>query len=183
MVLKSQLYREEFLRWSLVVALTLWGLAATAWALSKKRETLLIAISDAGARVIANSDDMALKAEATEFLKIFLEHYFNYSEVNHRQQIGKAADLMSAELWDRLKAKLLEVNERLKSQPLVQRSEIESIDQIGEATFESVLQIGVRSRMNGSKARLKVTVEVRRRARTRENPWALEVVEIKDELL
>ena len=183
MIFESRLYREEFLRWSLVVALTLWGLTASLWAASKKRETLLIAISESGARVIPSSDDSALKSEATEFLKTFLGHYFNYSEATHREQIGKAADLMSADLWDRLKSKLLDVNERLKTQPLTQKSEIESIDRTGENAFESVLQVDVRSRMKESKARVKVSVEVRRRARTRENPWALEVVEIKDELL
>ena len=181
--LKSRLYREEFLRWSLVGCLMLWAITATSFAFSKKKETLLISISESGARIVVASDDIALKTEAAEFLKTFLGFYFNFSEVNHRQQIGKAADLMSVELWDRLKGKLLEVDERLKVQPLTQIAEIESIDQIGDATFESVLMIGVRTRVNESKAKLKVTVQVKRRARTRENPWSFEVTEIKDELL
>ena len=43
---KSRFYREELLRWILIVAVTLWALSATFIAVTRRDKTIVIAVSD-----------------------------------------------------------------------------------------------------------------------------------------
>ncbi len=182
-LLKSPLYREEILRWSLIGALAFWGLSSTIWAVTKTQTTLLIAIDDNGARLVTDEHDHLIKAEAVNFIKTFIGFYLNFDSVSHRLQIGKAADLMSSELWERSKLKLFEIDKRLKVEPLSQVSEIQSIDVIRENTYEVIALVHINHRASDSKLPLKLTIELSSRNRTQENPWAFEIKELKDEAL
>lgn len=180
---KSRLYREELLRWSLIFCLLGWAVTSTAWAWSKEEKTLLLGFDENGARIITDSKDVLLRDESMKFIKTFVSLFLNYDAQNHKDQIGKAADLMSKELWDRSKDKLSEVNQKLKDQPLSQSAEIESIDLIGENLFEVRINVIVRQRLGENRAQVKMTIGLGKRERTETNPWFFEVKEMKDELL
>lgn len=180
---KSRLYREEFLRWGLMLALLAWGLTSTLWAASKSREVVLIGFDDNGARLVTDAKDRLLQEEAAKLIRSFVSSYLNFEASTHQAQIGKAADLMSAELWGRLQSKLLEVNRRLQSEPLSQIAEVESIDMTGEGVFEVLAAVRIKQRATTSIARVKLTIELGAKERTPGNPWAFEIKELRDEVL
>lgn len=180
---KSRLYREEILRWSLLVCLLGWAVTSTAWAWSKQEKTLLLGFDENGARVITDGRDVLLRDESLKFIKTFVSLYLNFDAANHKDQIGKAADLMSKDLWERSKEKLSEVNQKLKIEPLAQTAEIESIDLVGPDIFEVRLSVVIRQRLVENRVQLKMTLGIARRERTESNPWYYEVKELKDELL
>lgn len=180
---KSRLYREELLRWSLMLVLLAWGLTSTLWAASKSREVILIGFDDSGARLVTDAKDRLLEEEAAKFIQAFVGSYLNFDAGTHQAQIGKAADLMSSELWSRQQAKLLEVNQRLQKEALEQRGEIESIDMTGDRVFEVLVAIRIKQRATASAARVKLTLELSAKERTPANPWAFEIKELRDEVL
>lgn len=180
---KSRLYREEILRWSLLLALFAWGLTSTLWAASKSREVILIGFDDGGARLVTDAKDRLLQDESAKLIQTFVSHYLNFDAATHQAQVGKAADLMSAELWQRQQGKLLEVNRRLQKEPLEQEAEIESIDMTGDRLFEVLAVVRIKQRAVASIARVKLTIELAPKERSPSSPWAFEIKELRDEVL
>lgn len=180
LIFTSKLYREEFKHWLLIAALAIWGLTASAFALTNRSQTLVIGIDEVGTRLITNSSDRLIRSETKNFLKSFLDLYYSYDEKNFSENLGLATELMSSDLWDRSKPKLLELNERLKKTPLTQKSEIQSIDLLEPGKIEAVLNLTISSRMSSQKVRLKVHIEFRKTERTQNNSWGFEITEVSD---
>lgn len=182
-LLKSRLYREEILRWILIVVLALWATSATVWALSVKREIILIGLDETGARLITDKKDKLLEAEALAFIQAFAKHYLNYNESTFDTEMGLASDFLSADLWERKKADLVSLREKLKREPLTQNGEIESIDLTGELQYEVVTQVRIRRRLVEANVRLRLRLSLERRERSTSNQWAYEIKEMQDESL
>lgn len=180
---KSRLYREELLRWSLMVVLLLWALTSTIWGFSRSEKLVLIAMTDQGARLVKASDDESLRDESLKFLKAFVALYLNFEPATYDANVGQAADLMSSDLWDRVKERLFEVSRKMKTQPLTQSAVIESVDAISENEFEVLVALKIRQKLEESKGTLKLRLSLREKPRTENNPWRFEIVEVKDELL
>lgn len=138
--LKSKLYREELTYWCLIVILSIWGMTTTVFALRNTQKTILIGIDEAGARVISDSKDRLLQVELKQFLKYFLDQYYTYSAETFTERVGLATELMSADLWEREKAKLSEIKVKLEQMPLSQFSELESIDLVDQNKVEASLE-------------------------------------------
>lgn len=182
-LLKSSLYREEILRWSLIVVLFIWAMTSTVIALRAKDEVILIGFDETGARTITDEMDSLLKREAVQFLTTFVSGYLNFDHLNHKSQIGKAASLMSESLWGQEQPRLLEINQKLQKEPLTQRAEIQSIDLIGEEQFEVIVEIVVTRKGQESKAKVKFGFSLTKRERTATNPWKFEITQLQEAIL
>lgn len=180
---KSRLYREEILRFLLIVTLFVWACVATAWALSSKSEVILISLNGKEARLVTGSDDKSLHDEPLEFIQSFMESYLNYNSETFTTQIGKASDLMAQKLWEEERQKLYEIGEKLKHNPLAQVSDIQSIDLLAENRFEVLSEIRITHRLQETRTVVKLLIRIQKRKRTRENPWAYEVVEIRNDAI
>jgi hypothetical protein len=180
---KSRLYREEILRWLLMGALFFWAVTSTVWGFSRSEKLVLIAMTEHGARLVSASDDESLREESLKFLKAFVVLYLNYEPATYDANVGQAADLMSSDLWGRLKEHLLGVSQKMKAQPLSQSAVIETIDAISQTEFEVIVTLKVRQKLEESKGTLKLRISLREKPRTEGNPWRFEIVELKDELL
>lgn len=183
LIFKSKLYRDEFKHWALITGLFMWALLASYFALRNESKTLLIGIDESGSRIISESNDRILKNELKNFLKSFLDNYFNYDEKTFSTQIGLAADLMSKDLWEKQKTKLVELKEKLQKTPLTQTAEIESLDLIDSNKIEGILVLKIKSRINEQKVRLKVSLTFSKTPRTESNPWGYEISEVSDVVL
>lgn len=179
---KSALYREELLRWTLILVLLAWGLTATAYALSKRQEVLLVGFDQNGARIISDDKDKLLQSEAVLFIQTFLKSYLNYAPHSFETQMGKAADFMSEKIWAQEQPKLLKIAERLKKDPLSQSGEALAIDQVGEGAFEIEARIRVIRRAQVSEAKVLIQLELRKRTRTTANPWIFEISHLEERL-
>lgn len=183
LVFKSKLLRNEIKHWILISCLVLWGVTASLYALSKTEKMILIGVDDAGTRLITANSDRLLQSELKNFLKTFFESYYAYDEKNFLEQIGRATEIMSDDLWQRNKDKLLELNQKLQKTPLSQKMEMETIDLLDQGKVEAILVLKIRSRINEQKIRLKVVVEFKKHERTEKNPWGFEVTELSDAVI
>lgn len=183
LIFKSKLLREEIKHWLLMGCLCLWALTATVYALSKSEKVILIGVDDVGARLITEDKDRLLQSELKNFLKAFFESYYVYDEKNFLQKIGNATEMMTVDLWQKNKDRLLELHQKLQKTPLSQTMEVESIDLVDQGRVEAILGISVHSRMNEQKVRLKVILEFRRNERSEKNPWGFQITELSDAVI
>lgn len=180
--LKSALYREEILKWSLYFALIAWAITATAYAVSKRQEVILVGFDQNGARIISEEKDRLLQGEAVLFIQAFLQGYLNFDAGTFQSQMGKAADFFSEEVWQQEQPKLLKIGARLKTDPLSQSGEILAIDKVGGGTYEIQVLIRVNRRAQVTQAKASVVVELKKRVRTTSNPWLFEISRIEERL-
>lgn len=183
MIFKSKLYREEVKHWLLIGCLILWALLASIFALKNKEKTILIGIDENGSRIITDSNDRIMQSELKNFLKSFLLTYYGYDDKSFSVQIEAASNLMSLDLWERAKPRLLEQKEKLTKFPLTQIPEIESIDMIEQGKIEAILNLSIKARLNEQKVKLKVRLGFGKSQRTEINPWGFEITEVSDVVL
>lgn len=183
MIFKSKLYREEVKHWLLVIALFLWGLLASIFALKNNSKIIIIGIDENGSRIISESNDRILQNELKNFLQSFIRTYYSYDEKSFSTQMEIASNLMSLELWESSKPKLLELKEKLQKNPLGQIPEIESIDLIDQGKVEAVLIISIKAKLSEQKVKLKVRIGFIKSPRTETNPWGYEITEVSDVVL
>lgn len=183
LVFKSKLLREEIKYWLLLVCLFLWALTATVYSVSKAEKIILVGIDDVGARLITDSKDRLLQSELKNFLRSFFESYYAYDEKTFLSKIGNATEVMSDDLWQRNKDRLMELNQNLQKTPLSQSAEIESIDLIDQGKVEAILVVLIHSRINEQRVRLKVVLEFKRNDRSEKNPWGFQITELSDAVM
>ena len=179
-LLKSKIYREEILRWVLILALFAWAMVATVIALRAKPETLLIGLDDHGARLITDQKDRLLVTESTKLIQNFVDLYYSYNEVNHGVRVGHATDLMTEELWKKLQPELAKVQEKLSKEPLTEVAEIDSIDQLGPNRIQVLVSLTIKQRMSERVVKIRLEIGLRQRERTSSNPYGFEIVSLSE---
>lgn len=183
MFLKSQLFRNEIKHWLLIVSLSIWALFASIFALKNNAKTILIGIDNDGSRLITETNDRILQNELKNFIKYFVERYYIYDEKTYSDQMSLASDLMSPDLWEMQKPKLLEIKEKILKIPLVQLAEIENLDKVDTDKIEGILNLIIKSKLSEHKVRLKITLKISKSIRTEQNPWGFEITELSDVVL
>ncbi len=183
MILKSKLYREEIKHWLLIVALFLWAMSSTIVVFRNSSKTILVGMDESGARIISESTDRLLRLETKQFLKFFLDHYYTYDQVIFAEQMGLSTELMSPDLWEKEKSKLIELKAKLDKNPLSQTADIENMDLVDQNKVEAILKIKITSRMNEQIVRLKVIIEFKKQERNDKNPWNYQITELSDVVL
>jgi hypothetical protein len=180
---KSKLYREEIKHWILIVSLIIWSCVATALAMKNTQKTLIVGIDEAGARIISDSKDRLLQVELKQFFKYFLDQYYTYNQDTFSERIGLATELMSPELWDKEKSKLLDIKAKLEKLPLSQFSELENIDLVDQNKVEAVVKLKIKSRLNEQNIKIKIQLNFKKHERNENNPWNFQVTELSDAVL
>lgn len=183
MFLKSQLLRNEIKHWLLITVLGVWALFASFFALKNNSKTVLISIDDSGSRLITETNDRILQNELKNFIKFFIEKFYIYDEKTFADQISEGSDLMSSDLWETQKPKLLEIKEKLEKMPLVQVAEIENLDKIDNDRIEGILNLTIKSKLSEHKVKLKIILKVSKSPRTEQNPWGFQITELSDVVL
>lgn len=183
MFLKSQLLRNEIKHWLLVTVLGIWALFASFFALKNNHQTLLIGIDESGSRLITETNDRILQNELKNFIKYFVEKFYAYDEKTFADQIGEASDLMSTDLWETQKPKLISIKEKLEKMPLVQIAEIENLDKVDNDRIEGILGLTIKSKLSEHKVKLKIILKINKSTRTEQNPWGFEITELSDVVL
>lgn len=183
MFLKSQLFRNEIKHWLLITVLGSWAVFASFFALKNNSQTILIGIDDSGSRLITETNDRILQNELKNFIKYFVEKFYIYDDKTFADQISLASDLMSSELWDIQKPKLITIKEKLEKMPLVQLAEIESLDKIDNDRIEGLLGLTIKSKLSEHKVKLKIILKISKSPRTEQNPWGFEITELSDVVL
>lgn len=182
-LLRSRFIREEFLKWSLSIALLCWAITATAWAISKNARTVLIGVSDETSYVIATENASLQKKELLSFAKEFLLSFYQYSPESFGTQISRAGDLMANDCWEQHKAQLASIGDKLKKEPLSQVAVIDSIEAIDDENFDAFLNLTVSRKLEVTHAKIRVTLKISKKRRSESNPWPFEILEFRDAII
>ncbi len=183
MIFKSKLYREEIKHWLVIVLSICFGIVGSIHSIQSAPQTLLIGIDESGVRLIKEGNDRLLQVELKQFLKYFLDQYYTYNSETFKDRLGFATELMSFDLWEREKPKLLEIQEKLNKAPLSQFSEIENIDLVEYGKIEALIRVKIKSRLNENELKLRVFIRYQNQMRNEKNPWNFEITELSDAVL
>lgn len=182
-VLKSRLYREEMLKWALVIALFAWAITATVVAASAKNEIVLVGVSDNESYLITPENKAHEQKELVGFVRKYLSLYYSFDEKTFAQNISAAGDLMSEELWIAKQPELEKLAANLKTDPLSQHANILSLDYLEDGKYEASIELVIHRKLDRAKALVKVNLRLERRIRTSNNVWPYEVTELTDAVL
>lgn len=183
-VFKSTLFRNELKHWALIISLFVWAVFATAMAVVRKDKVVLVTLDKDGfARIITDTNDLLLKKEMGAFINHFLSLYYGYSDKDFLNRIGDATDLMTDELWLQKKEDLVKISEDLKAMPLIQEVKVLSIDLVSENKLEAELELSITTRLQATKARLRVEVELKHAPRTLKHPWGYQIAGLVEHVL
>lgn len=174
-------YREKFLLGVLIVSLLIWALGASVLFLRVEPETILVNSTEYGLEVIgAEKSDSIFKDHQENFIRRFVAVYLNYDSKSFADQMAKSGDLMSQACFEKGVEGFNELYKKLSSLSLTQSAEIESITRIKPTIFDSVISVWTVQNSRDQKTRLKLTLELRKTQRNKQNPWGMEVVSVKE---
>jgi len=182
-IFKSKLYKSEITYWLLILVLGLWGASASILFLTKKEKTILISVEEGETRLIESQSDYVLRAEIKNFINSFFALYYTFNQSSFDQNMIQASDLMSEELWQKQKPKILELKSKIKSAGLEQSNEILEISELEKGKIEVLTAVMLKTGELSKKIQIKTIIAFKRINRSEQNPWGLEIVGLDDVLL
>ncbi|RYZ89888.1 MAG: hypothetical protein EOP06_08670 [Proteobacteria bacterium] len=182
-VLRSRMYREELLRWALIIALFCWAVVATAVAATTKSQILVIGVSDNESYLISEVNAAHEQKEVVAFLQKFIGRYYGFDEKTFGESISGAGDMMSEDLWALKQPEIQKLATNLKVDPLSQSVSILSLDKIDEGKFEALIRLEIRRKLDVAKVDVRVSMKIEKRERNAQNVWPYELVEVSDAVL
>jgi hypothetical protein len=163
----------------LIFALLSWALVASFHALTTKSETILIGIDQNGTRIISKADDPLFKTEVVNFLRRFVALQYNFDESTFEDNVGSASELMTIQLWEREKAKIIELGKVVKKEKIAYTANLQKIT-TKDGKFQMLLETNQMMRMKNAKSLIKVDVEIVQTKRTAQNPWGMEIASLTE---
>jgi len=177
------MYREELLRWLLIIALSLWAIGASVLLITRKDKLVVIAVSDDTSYVVRNTNQTRERKELLSFVKLTIEKLYSFTPETFSHNLTMVSDLMSEELWALKREQFERLNQRLQKDPLTQTSKIVSVNDLGDGKIQAQIEAQIRHKLEVKTINLKVDLEIRKRQRSESNPWMYEVTGLKDETL
>ncbi|RYZ93133.1 MAG: hypothetical protein EOP06_02085 [Proteobacteria bacterium] len=182
-LLKSRMYREELLRWILIIVLALWALTVTVAYLRSRPQTIVIGVSDDASYLIETRSQSHEAKEKLTYLKAFIANYYSFNEKNYDAKMSRAGDSMSQDLWQSKQAEILKIKASLASNPYSQEIKLLSVDDLGDGKIEALTMVMVRRKLNVTPVKLKISLKVEAKARDQASPYPFEVTELSDATL
>ena len=180
LIFKSKLYRNEIKHWSLIVSLTATTILSSYFALNNKEKIILVGVTESESRIITDSSDRILKFELRNFIKDFLKTYYTYDNQNYLTQMEISSDLMTKDLFEKEKPKILELKNKLVTNSVDQRIEIENFDLLDDQNIEAIIKVLIQGKIDIKSVKLKVHLKFQKIPRSEQNPWGYEITEVSD---
>ena len=178
-----EIVKPHLVRILLFSSLTLWAGFATFVAISKKSEVLLIGIDKNGSRVIRAQDDPLFKTELVAFLSHYFSLAYDFTPKTFKKRVGDATALMSDSLWQTESSKIKRLKDLVEKSGLTQKSKLQQLNKIDPESFQALVAVEQNTRLKSQRFQMKVSVTIKKVARTHDNPWGMEVSKIKEERL
>ena len=176
----TYLLKQHLVVSSLVAALFLWAMTASLFAVSREEKIILIGIDSNGTRIVEAHDDPLFKTEVVNFTRRFFSLLYNFDSEQFAVNVGRASDLMSRELWDQQKAKIMKLEETVKAESIVHSGVVKTITKLKDGKFQVVVRTSQQHRMKSWDQDLLITMSIRPIERTSQNPWGMEVDSLEE---
>ena len=183
MKIKSTPYMQyQSSLWLLILALAVYGVVMTIFAVRNIPEFKIVAIESTGTRLVTDSTDKVIERERQEFVKRFIRLYTNYDSESFSETIGHSTDWMSDASWSRIEKAFEEMKAQIIEYKMVQISEITKLEQSDTQPLEFTAEIHTRQIYRGTSKKLigTLTVKLKTQKRTELNPWGWEVDELSE---
>jgi hypothetical protein len=146
---------------------------------SNKKETILIGIDNNGTRIITDSEDPIFKTEIITFIRTFMNYFYNFDQDTYPENLGRASDLMSIELWKAKKDTIVKLGDQIKKDPKQLAAHITKI--VKEDDFYIVsLNVEELYRAKKTNFLVQLKVSVNKIDRTATNPYGLEISTLEE---
>ncbi len=145
-------------------------------------QVVVIAVDRYGTRVLNDSKaDQELKEQETvQFINEFITFYFNFNELNFKNQIDSASGYLSEDLWNNSELELYKkLTEEMKLKPFEVKSKLVKLEQ-DEVTKSFTAVIGselIRKGISQQKIQ-SIKISIKNLPRTKNNPWGAEIYEL-----
>ena len=174
------LVKKNVLKISLFAALFLWAVSASFVAMTKKNQVVLIGLDENGTRIISQKEDPLYRVEVKNFLLHFIESLYSFTPENFTENVGQAADLMSKNLWESKKSKLLGLSQKVSEQKIHHTTEVEKITKLEKNLFNIIFISKQKSKLKVWSRKISAKIQLSKTARTQENPWGMEVTSLEE---
>ena len=165
---------------AILLTLTAWALVASTLALQNKHELLLIGLDPNGTRVITSQEDPLFKTEVVNFLRSFVSELYTFTPETFESSVGRASDLMTKDLWEKEKEKVVKLQAIVKAEAISSSAEITSITKVSAGIFKVGLTMSESRRVGKQTKKLEVTVGLRKGERSESNSYGIEVNELQE---
>ncbi len=176
----TYLFKRHLILTLAFAVMFIWGITVSAIAIKKDEKTILIGIDSNGTRVIGSSDDPLFKTEVVNFLRRFFGLLYNFDGETFESNVGSASDLMSLELWNREKEKILKLGTHVKTEKISHTGVVKSISRLPDGSYRVVLQTSEMHRLKNTDRNLIILLSLKPIERTTHNPWGMEVSSLEE---
>ena len=168
---------------AILLTLTAWAVIASTLALQNKRELVLIGLDPNGTRVITSREDPLFKTEVVNFLRSFVSELYTFTPDTFDSSVGRASDLMTTDLWEKEKEKVIKLQAIVKAEAISSSAEITSITKVSTGVFKVGLLMSESRRVGKQTKKLELSVGLRKGERSESNPYGIEVEKLEETLV
>ena len=178
MIYFLEYFEKEAKNLFLIVALTLWALFATYFALVNKKEILLLMSDTYGTKLV--DENQTVPVEIENFFHNFVGLFYTYNTGNYEGHINRAVKLMKMSVVEEYNDRINKMYDKLQVVKTNQFSFIQNIKKTRENTYEIIMNVERREGEHSWQKDHSLELVVKRSKRTKNNPYGLKVTAIRE---
>ena len=178
MIYFLEYFEKEAKNLFLIIALTLWALFATYFALVNKKEILLLMSDSYGTKLISESENVPVEVE--NFFHNFVGLFYTYNTENYENHINRAVKLMKLSVVKEYNDRINKMYDKLQVVKTNQFSFIHNIKKTRENTYEILMNVERREGEQLWQKDHSLELVVLRSKRTKDNPYGLKVTKLRE---
>jgi hypothetical protein len=165
-----------------VGGLGLYSIVISVLLLRQDPKPLVVGVDQYGMRLLNEGDDPLLARERIVFLKEVLGLMYEYDPQTLSSRIARLGDYLSNEAWAKVQPNYVQIQSRMKQEGFHQRYKILDLREVDQTRFEADLEVEAVSKTRSKKLVVRTELELKKRSRSSENPYAWEVIRYEESI-
>ncbi len=170
-------YRDEFVFYTLILSLFLWGFFSSLFLSFSDQEIIILERNEKGFLKALTEEERGTTEKV--FLSYFITLCFSYDRASFKDHISEAGNFMSDKLWKEKRAYFLKVFEEVKKDKISQFVEIVKITKTSPHTYEVKVKVLVFKNQKSEEREGKILLQIKKTKITDTNFYGWEVEDVK----
>lgn len=175
------MHRNTILSFSLILSLATWALVVSVKLYSYKPQNLFIRFSGSEVSVINEPVSEDLIIFEKNFLRTFVMYTYNFDSVSYIPNLNRGSYLYSNSLWNQIHDEMIPFQKKIVENKISQSSVVEKLTKTSDTSYELVTKTIYQTADQIEERKYKIKVSTQIVARTKENPWGMEVTSADQE--
>ncbi len=172
-----KLIKDEFVFYTLILSLFLWGFSSSLYLIFKEDRSFVIEKDSQGFLKILGTKDLSSRREV--FLRLFVILSFNYDTSSFKKNLSMAGELMSDEFWRKKRAYFLKVFEEVRMKKISQFAEISKLIETSNNTYKAHLNIIIFQGKQKTEKKGKLLIKLQSAEMRAQNLYGFEVYDVQ----